>query len=101
MYSTLIIVNCLMHVLVINSLNTLSLHDALPMSLRGVRTPPRGDVLRPRRRRLASPPQAPGGADGAPRERGQGASPGPGAQAGAPRSVAAIQAVEEIGRAHV
>src|SRR5438034_2867010 len=44
---------------------TLSLHDALPIS---------------------------GGADGAPRERGQGASPGPGAEAGPAPSVAAVQA---------
>src|SRR5207245_6128431 len=71
--------------------------DASPASsaaLPGVHTPPRGDVLRPRRRRLASPPHAPRGADGAPRERGSRAAARPGARARPATGVAAVQAPE-------
>src|SRR5256712_1302830 len=60
----------------------------------GIHTPPRGDVLRPRRRRVASPAQAPRRADGPPRERRQGSPLGAGAGARIATGVAAVQAAE-------
>src|SRR6266516_6319875 len=63
-------------------------------ALPGIHAPPRGDVLRPRRRRLASSSPAPRRAHGPPRERRQGSPAGAGGRPGYAAGVAAVQAAE-------
>src|SRR5437879_216962 len=57
-----------------------------------IHPPPRGDVLRPRRRRLVAPAPAARRADGAPRERRPGALTRAGPRVGAASRLAAVQA---------
>src|SRR5207247_3886707 len=63
-------------------------------ALPGIHAPPRGDVLRPRRRRLAASSPAPRRAHGPPRERRQGTPAGAGGRPGHAAGVAAVQAAE-------
>src|SRR5438105_13263458 len=63
-------------------------------TLSGIHTPPRGDVLRPRRRRLASSARPQRRAHGAPRERRQTAPAGAGRRARYAGGVVAVQATQ-------